>query len=198
MNATVGQTPFEILARYERLSLAHASGTQERLEAPGLWRGIGYRAGNRLFVSGIEEINELLAVPSLTQVPGTKPWLLGVANVRSIPSAPACWWCARAAATWHCWWTKCSASVPWTWSSVAVPSPRTIRGSAALSTIVWMWTDSAWRCSAWANWCARLTFVRPPPDGAQQDQRRMGRSGGKRPRILNWHVLRPVCSRRMR
>jgi twitching motility protein PilI len=74
MNATVGQTPFEILARYERLSLAHASGTQERLEAPGLWRGIGYRAGNRLFVSGIEEINELLAVPSLTQVPGTKPW----------------------------------------------------------------------------------------------------------------------------
>jgi twitching motility protein PilI len=82
MNATAAQTPFEILARYERLSLAHASGTQERLEAPGLWRGIGYRAGNRLFVSGIEEINELLAVPSLTPVPGTKPWLLGVANVR--------------------------------------------------------------------------------------------------------------------
>ncbi|RUL62406.1 purine-binding chemotaxis protein CheW [Dyella dinghuensis] len=83
MNATVAQTPFEILARYERLSLAHASGGgQERMEAPGLWRGIGYRAGNRLFVSGIEEINELLAVPALTPVPGTKPWLLGVANVR--------------------------------------------------------------------------------------------------------------------
>jgi twitching motility protein PilI len=82
MTATAAQTPFEILARYERASLAHASGTQERLEAPGLWRGIGYRSGNRLFVSGIEEINELLAVPALTAVPGTKPWLLGVANVR--------------------------------------------------------------------------------------------------------------------
>ncbi|WP_329742600.1 chemotaxis protein CheW [Dyella sp. A6] len=75
-------SPFEILARYERLSLAHASDTQEKFEAPGLWRGIGYRAGNRPLVSAIDEINELLAVPTLTPVPGTLPWLLGVANVR--------------------------------------------------------------------------------------------------------------------
>jgi len=75
-------SPFEILARYERLSLTHASDTPEKLEAPGLWRGIGYRVGSRLFVSGIDEISELLAVPSLTQVPGTQSWLLGVANVR--------------------------------------------------------------------------------------------------------------------
>ena len=75
-------SPFEILARYERLSLTHASDTPEKLEAPGLWRGIGYRVGSRLFVSGIDEISELLAVPSLTPVPGTQAWLLGVANVR--------------------------------------------------------------------------------------------------------------------
>lgn len=75
-------TPFEILAHYERLSLAHASDSAETLEAPGLWRGIGYRVGSRLFVSGIDEIGELLAVPAFTPVPGTQPWLLGVANVR--------------------------------------------------------------------------------------------------------------------
>ncbi|MBT2115428.1 chemotaxis protein CheW [Dyella sp. LX-66] len=75
-------SPFEILARYERLSLTHASDTPEKLEAPGLWRGIGYRVGSRLFVSGIDEISELLAVPSLTPVPGTQAWLMGVANVR--------------------------------------------------------------------------------------------------------------------
>ena len=82
MNQSVNRTPFEILARYERLSLAHASDTQGKMEAPGLWRGIGFRVGSRLLVSGIDEINELLAVPSLTPVPGTQPWLLGVANVR--------------------------------------------------------------------------------------------------------------------
>ncbi|HEY8586563.1 MAG TPA: chemotaxis protein CheW [Rhodanobacter sp.] len=82
MNETVNRTPFEILARYERLSLAHASAAQDKVEAPGLWRGIGFRVGSRLLVSGIDEINELLAVPVLTPVPGTQPWLLGVANVR--------------------------------------------------------------------------------------------------------------------
>ena len=82
MSQTASLSPFETLARYERLSLAHASGTPEKLEAPGLWRGIGFRAGSRLFVSGIDEISELLAVPSLTPVPGTQAWLLGVANVR--------------------------------------------------------------------------------------------------------------------
>jgi twitching motility protein PilI len=82
MTQTAALTPFEILARYEQLSLAHASGTPEKLEAPGLWRGIGFRAGSRLFVSGIDEISELLAPPTLTPVPGTQAWLMGVANVR--------------------------------------------------------------------------------------------------------------------
>ena len=82
MNASTGLTPFEILARYERLSLAHASDTRERMDAPGLWRGIGYRVGPRTLVSEIGEINELLALPPLTAVPRTQPWLLGVANVR--------------------------------------------------------------------------------------------------------------------
>jgi len=82
MTQIASLSPFELLARYERLSLVHASGTQEKLEAPGLWRGIGFRAASRLFVSGIDEISELLAVPALTPVPGTQAWLLGVANVR--------------------------------------------------------------------------------------------------------------------
>lgn len=82
MNRSVALTPFEVLAHYERLSLAHASDTQDKLEAPGLWRGIGFRVASRVLVSGIDEINELLAVPVLTSVPGTRPWLLGVANVR--------------------------------------------------------------------------------------------------------------------
>ena len=82
MNQAANLSPFEILARYERLSLAHASDTRQTLEAPGLWRGIGYRVGSRLFVSSIDEISELLSVPVMTPVPGTQPWLLGVSNVR--------------------------------------------------------------------------------------------------------------------
>ncbi|MGP1665160.1 MAG: chemotaxis protein CheW [Rhodanobacter sp.] len=82
MSQVANLSPFEVLARFEQQSLAHASESNDLLDAPGLWRGIGFRTGQRLLVSGIEEITELLAVPPLTPVPGTQPWLLGVANVR--------------------------------------------------------------------------------------------------------------------
>lgn len=75
-------TPFETLAEYERRSLAHVAGLPDQVEAPGLWRGIGFRIGSRHFVSSINEVNEILTWPSLTIVPGTRSWLLGVANIR--------------------------------------------------------------------------------------------------------------------
>ncbi|MGA9333144.1 MAG: chemotaxis protein CheW [Rudaea sp.] len=75
-------SPFEALADYERRSLAHVAGLPEQIEAPGLWRGIGFRIGARHLVSSINEVNEILTMPALTIVPGTRNWLLGVANVR--------------------------------------------------------------------------------------------------------------------
>ena len=75
-------TPFETLAEYERQSLAHVAGLPEQAEAPGLWRGIGFRIGTRYLVSSISEVNEILTWPALTLVPGTRQWLLGIANVR--------------------------------------------------------------------------------------------------------------------
>jgi len=75
-------SPFDALAEYERRSLAHVAGVPEQIEAPGLWRGIGFRIGTRYLVSSINEVNEILTYPSLTLVPGTRTWLLGVANVR--------------------------------------------------------------------------------------------------------------------
>lgn len=75
-------TPFEVLASYEQRSLAHAAGVPEQIEAPGLWRGIGFRIGDRHFVSSIAEVNEILTLPALTAVPGSRHWLLGIANVR--------------------------------------------------------------------------------------------------------------------
>lgn len=74
--------PFEALVDYERRSLAHVAGLPEQIEAPGLWRGIGFRIGTRHLVSSIAEVNEILTLPALTVVPGTQGWMLGVANVR--------------------------------------------------------------------------------------------------------------------
>jgi twitching motility protein PilI len=75
-------SPFEILVEYERRSLAHSAGLPEQIDAPGLWRGIGFRVGLRHMVSSLSEVNEILAYPQVAHVPGTRPWLLGVASVR--------------------------------------------------------------------------------------------------------------------
>jgi twitching motility protein PilI len=75
-------SPFAILLDYERRSLEHVAGAPDMLEAPGLWRGIGFRLGDAYLVSNISEINEILRFPQITPVPGTKAWLLGIANVR--------------------------------------------------------------------------------------------------------------------
>ncbi|MDQ3038954.1 MAG: chemotaxis protein CheW [Pseudomonadota bacterium] len=73
---------FEVLADYERKSLAHVVGLPEQLDAPGLWRGVAYRVGGRHLASGFDEVVEILTVPTITPVPGAQPWMLGVANVR--------------------------------------------------------------------------------------------------------------------
>ena len=74
--------PFAILAEYERKSLAHVAGLPEQLDAPGLWRGVGYRIGHRRLASGFDEVVEILPMPQVTPVPGSQPWMLGVANIR--------------------------------------------------------------------------------------------------------------------
>ena len=73
---------FDTLADYEARSLTHAPGRPELVEAPGHWRGVGFRLGQRRLVSSFEEVVEILSLPPVTPVPGAQPWMLGVANVR--------------------------------------------------------------------------------------------------------------------
>ena len=76
------RSPFLVLADYEQRSLAHVAGLPEQLDAPGLWRGVAYRVGGHRLASGFDEVVEILPMPQLTPVPGSLPWMLGVANVR--------------------------------------------------------------------------------------------------------------------
>ena len=70
------------LSEYERLSLAHVAGTPQQSDAPGHWRGVGFRLGARRLAAGFDEVVEILSMPQVTHVPGAQPWMLGVANVR--------------------------------------------------------------------------------------------------------------------
>lgn len=73
---------FAQLAQYQSLSLAHVPGLPEEADVPGHWRGVGFGIGGRRFVAGFDEVVEIIRMPQVTHVPGTQPWMLGVANVR--------------------------------------------------------------------------------------------------------------------
>ena len=46
------------------------------------WVGIGFRIGETRLLSKMGEVTEILEMPDFTRVPGAKPWVVGIANVR--------------------------------------------------------------------------------------------------------------------
>lgn len=73
--------PYELLAALDaRLQATAAAGAAG--EAQDVWTGLGYRVGDRQMVTPRADVREVLTPPEYTRVPGAKPWLLGIANVR--------------------------------------------------------------------------------------------------------------------
>jgi twitching motility protein PilI len=77
------EQPFELLLELERRAKAAIAGQQGNDVATEEWVGIGFRLGAEKFATGRNEVREILPVPEqLTRVPGAKPWLRGIANIR--------------------------------------------------------------------------------------------------------------------
>ena len=73
---------FARLAEYERRSLDHDVGEAARQQQISNWDGVVFRLGDYYLTCRINQIDEIIAFPSYTLIPGAKEWLLGLANVR--------------------------------------------------------------------------------------------------------------------
>lgn len=77
------EQPFDLLRELERRTRAAITGTSGEEPAGEEWVGIGIRLGHERFVVPRDEVREVLMVPpAVTRVPGAKPWVRGLANVR--------------------------------------------------------------------------------------------------------------------
>lgn len=76
------EQPFELLRSYERRGRDHEAELPAAQEIQEQWGGIGFRLGGNRFVAPLNEVVELLTYPEISQVPRTKPWVKGMANVR--------------------------------------------------------------------------------------------------------------------
>ena len=80
--ASLVQQPFELLREIERRSIAAHSGAGGSA-MPAEWVGIGFRIGDEQFLASREQVREVLMLPdAMTRVPGSRRWLLGIANLR--------------------------------------------------------------------------------------------------------------------
>jgi twitching motility protein PilI len=75
--------PFELLQQLEQRARAALAGQTGDLKADAEWVGIAFRVGSEAFLLAREETREVMGVPSfLTRVPGARPWIRGLVNVR--------------------------------------------------------------------------------------------------------------------
>jgi len=70
------------LLDYEQRSLAFEPGQIDGQEHSGEWAGVIFRIGDVRLACNVKQVHEFLPIPAFTPVPGTKPWILGLANVR--------------------------------------------------------------------------------------------------------------------
>jgi twitching motility protein PilI len=78
-----GAALFDLLAGVEARFRALTTRLPEDAPAAGRWSGILFRVGASRLLAPLDQVVEVLSVPAdLTPVPGTKPWMLGVANNR--------------------------------------------------------------------------------------------------------------------
>ena len=73
---------FAKLLEYEQLSDAFAPGRSQGRGAMGEWSGITFRLGETRLACDSDRVSEIIPLPQSTPVPGSKPWILGLANVR--------------------------------------------------------------------------------------------------------------------
>lgn len=73
---------FAKLLDYEQRAAGDAEYAGDAEAGHGDWAGIAFSIGDSRLVCSVENVQEFLPLPQMTRVPGTKPFILGLANVR--------------------------------------------------------------------------------------------------------------------
>ncbi|MBD9441511.1 chemotaxis protein CheW [Pseudomonas sp. PDM04] len=79
---TESLTAFELLLQIDQRCRLLAADLPSQPARQDSWSGIGFRLGEHWYVAPMGEVSEVLHEPRLTPMPGVKPWVKGVANLR--------------------------------------------------------------------------------------------------------------------
>ena len=76
------RTAFDLLQAIDQRCRQRAANLPSQPAPLQTWSGIGFRLGEYWYVAPMAEVAEVLHPPHATRMPGVRPWVLGMANVR--------------------------------------------------------------------------------------------------------------------
>ena len=79
---SVSNASFEKLLDYEQRASGFDPGMGRSESRQGEFAGVIFRIGDDRLTCSIDRVHEFLPLPAFTRVPGAKPWILGLANIR--------------------------------------------------------------------------------------------------------------------
>ena len=74
--------PVKLLRDFEARALAAAAALPEASAQAQNWRGIGFRVEDVRLIVEMADVREVLHLPRVARVPGTKSWLSGLSSLR--------------------------------------------------------------------------------------------------------------------
>jgi twitching motility protein PilI len=75
-------SPFEYLLSVDRKCIAHQGGMVQQESDVSFSHGLAFQLGEHKYIIPIADISEVLAVETLTAIPRSPSWLVGISNVR--------------------------------------------------------------------------------------------------------------------
>jgi len=77
-------SPYEMLVQMDRKCRSRAAGLPIMEEAREEWTGVQFVLHGRELLASMGDVTEIVSLPAVTKIPGVKPWVLGMANMRGM------------------------------------------------------------------------------------------------------------------
>lgn len=82
MSDSTASKPFVLLRSIAQSYINAGVGMPTEADNRPMWSGVGFVLGGVRMVASMSEVVEMMTVPPATRLPGVKPWVQGVANLR--------------------------------------------------------------------------------------------------------------------
>jgi twitching motility protein PilI len=77
-------SPYELLAQLDRKCRSNAAGIPVQVDTREEWTGVEFALHGRELLASMDDISEIVSIPPITRIPGVRPWVLGMANMRGM------------------------------------------------------------------------------------------------------------------